>query len=279
MITPFDPAGGVSVDRAVELAVRLVDGGCDGLVVNGTTGEAPTVSAREKSDLVRHVVKAVGNRAVIMAGVGTYDTEESVRLARQAEQDGAQGLLVVTPYYSRPAQEGLVAHFTAVADATGLPVALYDIPGRSAISLDFATYARLATHPRIVAVKDARGDLQFASEVMAATGLAYYSGDDALNLPWLSVGAVGVISVVGHVVPGRLRDLIRAYESGDVARARGIHAELLPLYRAAGRIGGVAFSKAALKLTGVDVGQPRLPQVAADAVQIGELADVLKKCL
>ncbi|GAA0268427.1 4-hydroxy-tetrahydrodipicolinate synthase [Streptomyces polychromogenes] len=277
MITPFEADGRLATDRAVALAERLLDGGCDGLVLCGTTGESPTMSAGEKSELVREVVQAVGHRAVIMVGVGTYDTEESVRLARQAERDGAHGLLVVTPYYSRPAQDGLVAHFTAVADASGLPVCLYDIPGRSVISIDFSTYVRLAEHPRIVAVKDARGDLQFASEVMAATGLAYYSGDDPLNLAWMSIGAVGFISVAGHVVPGRLRDLIRAYEDGDVFGARRIHEELLPLYRSVCQVGGVAWSKAALRITGFEAGNPRLPHVPADAVLTSEIAHVLKQ--
>ena len=202
MVTPFSADGKLDLDTGVSLAAHLVDKGCDLLVVSGTTGESPTTTPQEKSDLLRAVVDAVGTRATILGGAGTYDTAESIELARQAEQAGAHGLLVVTPYYSRPPQEGLIAHFTAIADATDLPVTLYDIPPRSVVPIETDTLRRLAEHPRIVAVKDAKGDLNAGAELIATTGLAFYSGDDPLNLPWLSVGAVGFISVIGHLVPG-----------------------------------------------------------------------------
>src|SRR3712207_5514014 len=217
--TLFRSDGRLDLARAEELAAHLVDLGCDGLAVNGTTGEGPTTSDAEKAEVVRAVVGAVGDRATVVAGVGTYDTAHSVHLARDAEKAGAEGLLVVTPYYSRPPQSGLLLHFTAVADATGLPVMLYDIPPRSVIPIEADTLRRLAEHPRIVAVKEARGDLKVGAEVIATTGLAYYSGDDPANLPWLSVGAVGFVSVIGHVVADRLRELVDAYEAGDVRRA------------------------------------------------------------
>ncbi|MPZ00678.1 MAG: 4-hydroxy-tetrahydrodipicolinate synthase, partial [Actinophytocola sp.] len=191
MVTPFTSDGAIDLDRAQELAEHLIDLGNDGLVVNGTTGESPTTTDKEKTDLVRAVMEAVGSRATVVAGAGTYDTAHSLEQARNAEKAGAHGILVVTPYYSRPTQAGLHAHFTAVANETDLPVMLYDIPPRSVVPIEVDTLRRLAEHPQILAVKDAKGDLLSGSEVIANTDLAYYSGDDALNLPWLSVGATG----------------------------------------------------------------------------------------
>jgi 4-hydroxy-tetrahydrodipicolinate synthase len=272
MVTPFDADGALDLKRAQELAEHLVELGNDGLVVNGTTGECPTTTDAEKADLVRAVVEAVGDRATVVSGAGTYDTAHSVSLVKEAEAAGAHGVLVVTPYYSRPSQAGLYAHFTTVADATELPVMLYDIPPRSIVPIEVDTLLRLAEHPRIVAVKDAKGDLLAGSEVIANTQLAYYSGDDGLNLPWLSVGAVGAVSVVGHVVAGRIRAMLDAYEDGDPSTARTNHRGMLPVYRAFSRVGGVAFSKAALRLRGFDVGDPRLPIVAATEEQLHAIA-------
>jgi 4-hydroxy-tetrahydrodipicolinate synthase len=260
MVTPFDADGRLDLARAEALADHLVELGNDGLVVNGTTGEGPTTSDAEKAELVRAVVGAVGHRATVVAGAGTYDTAHSVHLARQAEEAGAHGLLVVTPYYSRPPQSGLLLHFTAVADAADLPVMLYDIPPRSVVPIEIDTLRRLAEHPRIRAVKDARGDLRVGAEVIATTPLAYYSGDDPVNLPWLAIGAVGFVSVIGHVVADRLRRMLDAFEAGDNATARELHAATMPLCHAMGAAGGgVLFSKAALRLRGLDVGDPRLP--------------------
>jgi 4-hydroxy-tetrahydrodipicolinate synthase len=259
MVTPFTASGVLDLDAAQALATHLVAQGCDGLVLSGTTGESPTTSDTEKAELIRAVVDAVGDRATIVAGAGTYDTAHSVHLARDAEKAGAHGVLLVTPYYSRPPQHGLVAHFTTVADAVGLPVMLYDIPPRTMVPIEVETLCRLAEHPRIVAVKDAKADLRAGVEVMSRTGLAYYCGDDALNLPWLSVGAVGLVSVIGHVVADRLRRMADAYESGDVRTAREINAGLLPVLRPFNRLGGVIFSKAALGLCGLAAGEPRLP--------------------
>jgi 4-hydroxy-tetrahydrodipicolinate synthase len=272
MVSPFDTSGKLDLDAAQQLAAHLVDLGNDGLVVNGTTGESPTTSDAEKAELVRVVADAVGDRATVVAAAGSYDTQHSVHLAREAEQAGAHGLLVVTPYYSRPPQAGLLAHFTAVADATELPVMLYDIPPRSIVPIEVDTLRRLAEHPRIRAVKDAKGDLFAGSEVIASTDLAYYSGDDALNLPWLAVGGVGFVSVIGHVVAGRLRRMLDTYENGDVSTARTVHRGLLPVLRAQGRVGGVIFAKAALRLRGQDAGEPRLPLPAATDEQIAAIA-------
>ena len=277
MVSPFDASGKLDLDGAQRLASHLVDLGNDGIVLNGTTGESPTTTDNEKAELVRVVVDAIGDRATVVASVGTYDTAHSVHLAREAEQAGAHGLLVVTPYYSRPPQAGLLAHFTAIADASGLPNMLYDIPPRSVVPIEVDTLRRLAEHPRIQAVKDAKGDLLAGSEVIASTDLAYYSGDDALNLPWLAVGGVGFVSVIGHVVAGRLRRMLETYESGDVSTARTVHRGLLPVLRAQGRVGGVIFTKAALRLRGQEAGDPRLPlppatpeQVAAIAADLGD---------
>ncbi|MFE3105459.1 4-hydroxy-tetrahydrodipicolinate synthase [Nocardia tengchongensis] len=272
MVTPFTAEGKLDVDAGVALAARLIDGGVDLLAISGTTGESPTTTESEKFDLLRAVVDAVGDRATVIAGAGTYDTAHSIELARNAQRAGAHGLLVVTPYYSRPSQEGLLAHFTAIADSSDLPVTLYDIPPRSVVAIATDTIRRLAEHPNIVAVKDAKGDLGAGAELIAETGLAFYSGDDVLNLPWLSVGATGFISVIGHLVPDRLRALIDAYQAGDVQRAREINVSMAPLNRAMSRLGGVAMTKGALRLLGVETGEPRLPQLMPTGDQLDELA-------
>jgi 4-hydroxy-tetrahydrodipicolinate synthase len=272
MVTPFKPDGSLNTNAAARLATQLVDAGCDGLVLSGTTGESPTTTDDEKIALLRAVLDAVGHRARIIAGAGTYDTAHSVHLAKACAAEGAHGLLVVTPYYSRPSQSGLLAHFTAVADATDLPVILYDIPPRSVVPIEWDTVRTLASHPNIVAIKDAKGDLHGGGQIIAETGLAYYSGDDALNLPWLAVGAVGFISVWGHFAAGQLRDMLSAFASGDVATARKISVTLGPLNAAQSRLGGVTLSKAGLRLLGFDAGDPRLPQVPATNEQIEALA-------
>ncbi|CAL9381607.1 4-hydroxy-tetrahydrodipicolinate synthase [Streptomyces sp. enrichment culture] len=261
MVTPFTPDGSLDLDGAQRLAAHLVDAGNDGLIVNGTTGESPTTSDAEKAQLVRAVVEAVGDRAHVVAGAGTNDTRHSLVLARAAQEAGAHGILAVTPYYNKPPQEGLVQHFTAIADATELPVMLYDIPGRSGVPINTETMVRLAEHPRIVANKDAKGDLGRASWAIATTGLAWYSGDDMLNLPLLSVGAVGFVSVVGHVVTPELRSLVNAYTGGDVAKATEIHQKLLPVFTGMFRTQGVITSKAALGFQGLPGGPLRLPMV------------------
>ncbi|WP_062206133.1 4-hydroxy-tetrahydrodipicolinate synthase [Streptomyces sp. NBRC 109706] len=271
MVSPFTGDGSLDLDGAQRLAVHLVDAGNDGLIVNGTTGESPTTSDEEKSALVRAVVEAVGDRAHVVAGVGTNDTRHSVELARAAAQAGAHGLLTVTPYYNKPPQEGLYQHFTAVADATELPVMLYDIPGRSGVPIDTETMVRLAEHPRIVANKDAKGDLGRASWAIATTGLAWYSGDDMLNLPLLSVGAVGLVSVVGHVVTPELRALVEAYTGGDVAKATEIHQRLLPVFTGMFRTQGVITSKAALTLLELPGGPLRLPLVGLTTQETEQL--------
>lgn len=271
MVTPFTPDGALDLDKAAELADHLVSKGCDGLIVSGTTGEPPTTTVPEKLELLRVVLDAVGDRARITQGAGSYDTAESVRFSVEAEKVGAHGLLVVTPYYSKPPQAGLLAHFRTIADSTDLPVLLYDIPPRSVVPIANETMLALAEHPRIKAVKDAKGDLHSAAGIIASTDLEYLSGEDALNLPWLSVGATGFVSVIGHLVADRLREMQIAFDKGDVRTAREINTSMLPLVNAMGRLGGVTMVKASLQLLGLDVGAPRLPQVPAGGPQIEAL--------
>lgn len=276
MITPMTPAGEVDCDGAATLAAHLVDdGGNDGLVVSGTTGEAPTTTDAEKEQLLRAVLGAVGDRATVVAGAGVNDTAHTVELARTAERAGAHGLLVVTPYYNKPPQSGVEKHFTTVADATDLPILMYDIPGRTGIPLATETLMCLAEHPRIQGVKDAKGDIGAASWVMTHTDLAYYSGEDMYNLPLLSVGGVGFVSVVGHVAGRELREMLRAYTSGDVQRALQIHQRLLPLYIGMFRTQGAILAKAALSLFGLPAGPMRLPLVDASPQQLGQLREDL----
>ena len=276
MVTPFSADGSLDTTAAAQLANHLVDAGCDGLVVSGTTGESPTTTDDEKLELLRVVLEAVGDRARVVAGAGSYDTARSVGLAKACAAQGAHGLLVVTPYYSKPPQTGLIAHFTAVADATELPVLLYDIPGRSVVPIEPDTIRTLAKHPNIVGVKDAKADLHSGGQIMAETGLAYYSGDDALNLPWLAMGATGFISVIAHLAAAQLRELLSAFGSGDIATARKINVTVAPLCNAMSRLGGVTLSKAGLRLQGIDVGDPRLPQMPATPEQIDALAADLR---
>ncbi len=254
MVTPMTSDGSVDYAGAARLADYLVTQmRNDGLVLSGTTGESPTTSDGEKDRLLRTVVEAVGGRATVVAGIGN-------------------GLLVVTPYYNKPPQHGLVAHFTAVADVTGLPVMLYDIPGRTGVPIATASLLQLAQHPQIVAVKDAKGDMTAGSIVMTATDLAFYSGDDLMNLPWLSVGASGFVSVVGHVVGDRLAEMTEAYLSGDVDAALRHHRELMPVYTGImTRTQGVIATKAALALLGLPGGPVRMPLADATPAEVEKL--------
>jgi 4-hydroxy-tetrahydrodipicolinate synthase len=276
MVTPFDVTGSLDLDKAAQLATHLVDEqGNDGLVISGTTGESPTTTDAEKADLLAAVVDAVGDRAYVVAGVGTFDTVHTVHLAQQAEKAGAHGLLVVTPYYSRPPQAGVIAHFRAVADATDLPAVLYDIPHRTGTPLAPETLAELAEHERIVGVKDAKGDLVSSSKVIAETGLAYYSGDDGNTLPLLSVGAVGVIGTSTHFSGTGTKAMIDAYVRGDVAEALRLHRQLLPIYTGIFRTQGTILVKAGLRLRGLDVGPVRLPLVDATDHELSHLSEDL----
>ncbi len=272
MVSPFRADGSLDLDGAQRLATHLVDElAHDGLVINGTTGESATKTDEEDIAVLAAVLEAVGDRATIIAGVGTNDTAHSVEAARAAAQAGAHGVMAVTPYYNRPPQEGLVRHFTAIADATDLPMITYDIPKRTGTAIELDTLKRLADHPRIVANKDAKGDLDFAQWGIRETGLAWYSGDDILNLPLLSVGAAGMISVVGHLVGDRLKAMAEALWAGRTADATEINAALLPVYTGCFRTQGVILTKAALDMQGLPAGPVRLPLVDATDAQREQL--------
>jgi 4-hydroxy-tetrahydrodipicolinate synthase len=261
MVTPFRSDLSLDLDAVQQLATYLVDQGNDGLVVNGTTGESPTTTDHEQELVVRAVVDAVGDRAMVVAGASSNDTVHAIERARLAAKAGAHALLVVSPYYNRPPQEGVLTHLTMVADSTELPVMLYDIPGRTGVAIDVETMVRAAEHEKIVAVKDAKADLEASSWVMARTDLAWYSGDDVLTLPILSIGGVGVVSVAAHLVARRIGEMIAAYESGDVFTATRLHLGLLPVYTGLFRTQGLMTTKAALSQLGVIGGAVRPPLV------------------
>jgi len=276
MVTPFAGDGSLDLAAAAGLASYLVDElGNDGLVISGTTGESPTTSDAEKADLLRVVLDAVGDRAQILAGVGTFDTEHTLELAATAAKLGASGLLVVTPYYSKPPQPGILEHFRRVADATDVPVMLYDIPGRAGVAIATDTILRLAEHPRIVAVKDAKGDLAASSRVIAESELAYYSGDDAMTLPLLSIGAVGVVGTSTHFSAPGTKQLIEAYLAGDNATALHLHQQLLPIYTGIFATQGCILVKAGLELQGRGVGGLRSPLIEATGAEIEGLRSAL----
>jgi 4-hydroxy-tetrahydrodipicolinate synthase len=276
MITPMTSDGAVDYDGTAALAAYLVDDmRCDGLVVSGTTGEAPTTTDAEKKRLIEVVREAVGDRADVIAGVGTNITAHTVELARQAADAGADGLLVVTPYYSKPAQDALAAHFTAVADATGLPLIIYDIPSRTGTAVATDTLVRLAEHPRIVAVKDAKGDLAATSWVLSRSDLAYYSGDDPMNLPLWSVGGVGAISVTAHVVGDRIREMLEAFAAGRNAEAARLHRSMLPVNVGLFRNQAAVLTKAAMDALGLPGGGVRGPLLPANEAERRQLREDL----
>lgn len=279
MVTPFRTDGSLDLEAATKLATWLVHEGNDGLVINGTTGEAPTTSDEEKTELLRAVRSAVGDRCRIVAGVGTNNTAHTLELAQQAVKAGADGLLVVTPYYNKPPQEGLIAHFTAVADATGLPCILYDIPGRSGVPITVDTMLRLAEHPRIVAVKDAKADFWAANQVMRATDLAWYSGNDGDTLLHLVQGGVGLIGVTSHVASRQYARMVAAVDAGDLATARQIHRDLVPAVDAVMNITqGAMMSKAALvELGALGHATVRLPLIDVTPEQRDRLRAGLKE--
>lgn len=280
MITPFKADGAIDHAEAAKLAKHLVDElGHDGLVINGTTGEAPTTSDEEKRDLVAAVVEAVGDRASIVAGVGTFDTRHTIHLAEQAAAAGADGLLVVTPYYSRPPVDALEAHFTAVADATDLPLMLYDIPHRAGIPIPEESLIRLADHPRIAAVKDAKGDISSTSVVLARSTLTYYAGDDAYLLPLLAVGGVGVVGTSTHFTGGLTRQIIDHFVAGDVEAARQANAQALPVFRGVFATQGTMMVKAALNRRGFSVGACRPPMGTVPEEILERFLKLLEQCL
>jgi 4-hydroxy-tetrahydrodipicolinate synthase len=276
MVTPFKDDLSIDWQGLEKLAVHLVDSGHDGIVLNGTTGEAPTTSDDEKVEIIKVVRKAVSGRAKVIAGAGNNETSHSIEQAKMAANAGADGLLVVTPYYNKPPQAGIEAHFRAMAGATDVPVMLYDIPGRTGVQIEPDTIVKLAEHPNIVALKDAKGDVASTSWVIKRSGIPVYSGDDILNLPLLSVGAVGFVSVCGHTVGSDLREMLDAWFAGNSARALEIHQKLLPVYTGTFRTQGAILTKAALAMMGLPGGKVRLPLVDATTAQVTQLREDLR---
>ncbi|WP_277452062.1 4-hydroxy-tetrahydrodipicolinate synthase [Janibacter sp. DB-40] len=273
MVTPMTPDGALDTKGIAALVEHLVETGHDGVVVNGTTGESPTLTAGESITTVREVKAAAGDRLRVTAGVGSNNTAHAIQMAAEATEAGADGLLVVSPYYNKPTQPGLLAHTRAIADAAVLPIMLYDIPGRTATPFATDTLIELSQHPRILAVKDAKGDLWAASQVMAATDLLWYSGADEMNLALLAQGAHGVVSVVGHVAGRHYREMVDAVDAGDLTTARAVHHRLIPVVNALmGTSQGAIMAKAALVELGViDNATVRLPYVEGPEEHLGIL--------
>jgi 4-hydroxy-tetrahydrodipicolinate synthase len=272
MVTPFDKDGAIDWDGVAKLAQHLVDTGHDGIAVNGTTGEAPTTKSSEKLEIIKVVKSVVGSKVKVLSGAGDNETSYTVEQAKRSQDAGADGILIVTPYYNKPPQAGIEAHFRAVAAATDLPIMMYDIPGRTGVEIESDTIVKLfETVDNIVALKDAKGNIAATSWVIKRCGIPVYSGDDILNLPFLSVGAVGFISVCGHTVGRELKDMLNAWFAGDSARALEIHQQLLPVFTGTFRTQGAILTKAAMNLMGLPGGTTRLPLVDATPAQIEQL--------
>ena len=272
MVTPFDKDGAIDWDGVAKLAQHLVDTGHDGIAVNGTTGEAPTTKSSEKLEIIKVVKSVVGEKITVLSGAGDNETSYTVEQAKRSEDAGADGLLVVTPYYNKPPQAGIEAHFRAVAAATNLPIMMYDIPGRTGVEIESDTIVKLFdTVENIVALKDAKGNIAATSWVIKRCGVPVYSGDDILNLPFLSVGAVGFVSVCGHTVGKQLKAMLDAWFAGNAPRALEIHQELLPVFTGTFRTQGAILTKAAMSLMGLPGGTTRLPLVDATEAQIAQL--------
>jgi 4-hydroxy-tetrahydrodipicolinate synthase len=275
MVTPFAKDGSIDWDGVATLATHLADHGHDAIAVNGTTGEAPTTKSSEKLEIIKVVKSAVGSRVKVLSGAGDNETSYTVEQAKRSADAGADGLLIVTPYYNKPPQAGIEAHFKAVASSTDLPIMMYDIPGRTGVEIESDTIVRLFELPNIVALKDAKGNLAATSDVIARCGIPVYSGDDILNLPFLSIGAVGFVSVCGHTVGSELKEMLEAWFAGDTARALEIHQKLIPVFKGTFKTQGAILTKAAMNLMGLPGGTTRLPLVDATPAQIATLREDL----
>lgn len=277
MVTPFHEDGSVNYEGAAELARHLVANGSDGLVVAGSTGEAATMTAEEKLKLFEVVLEAVGDRATVIAGTGSNDTMASVRFTQAAEKVGVHGALVVGPYYNKPTQEGFYQHFKTIAEATSLPIMLYNVPGRTASNIAPETVARLAEIPNIVAIKEASGNVEQATEIIRVTPADFkvYSGDDALTLPLLAVGGEGIVSVAGHVVGNQIQAMIQAFLAGDIKKAQEINLSILPVFKAMFIVTNPIPVKTSVGLLGLPAGPLRLPLTAADDAVVAKLKEVL----
>lgn len=279
MVTPMRQDGAVDFDKAAKLAEYLVHHGSDGVVVCGTTGESPTLDADEKVGLFEAVMQAVGDRAKVIAGTGTYDTRESIELTRRAEGVGVHGVMLVVPYYNRPPQEGLYRHFRAIAEATRLPVMLYNVPSRTGRNLEVETVARLALLPNVVAIKEAAGDMEQVTQLRRSTpeSFAIYSGEDSLTLPMLSLGAVGVVSVASHVVGDDIKAMIRAFKEGRTAEATELHQKLMSVFKAMFVTTNPIPVKWAMSLLGMDMGPFRLPLVEPTPAEKERIQQTLER--
>jgi 4-hydroxy-tetrahydrodipicolinate synthase len=275
MVTPFAKDGSIDWDGVATLANHLADHGHDAIAVNGTTGEAPTTKSSEKLEIIKVVKSTVGSRVKVLSGAGDNETSYTVEQAKRSADAGADGLLIVTPYYNKPPQAGIEAHFKAVASATDLPIMMYDIPGRTGVEIESDTIVRLFDLPNVVALKDAKGNLAATSDVIARCGIPVYSGDDILNLPFLSIGAVGFVSVCGHTVGSELKEMLNAWFAGDTARALEIHQKLIPVFKGTFKTQGAILTKAAMNLMGLPGGTTRLPLVDATPAQIATLREDL----
>ena len=275
MITPFAKDGSIDWNGVATLANHLADHGHDAIAVNGTTGEAPTTKSSEKLEIIKVVKSTVGSRVKVLSGAGDNETSYTVEQAKRSADAGADGLLIVTPYYNKPPQAGIEAHFKAVASSTDLPIMMYDIPGRTGVEIESDTIVRLFDIPNIVALKDAKGNLAATSDVIARCGIPVYSGDDILNLPFLSIGAVGFVSVCGHTVGSELKEMLDSWFAGDTARALEIHQKLIPVFKGTFKTQGAILTKAAMNLMGLPGGTTRLPLVDATPAQIATLREDL----
>lgn len=272
MVTPFKSDGEIDWDGVAKLAQHLVDTGHDGIAVNGTTGEAPTTKSSEKLEIIKIVKSVVGSKVKVLSGAGDNETSYTVEQAKRSQEAGADGILIVTPYYNKPPQAGIEAHFRAVADAVDLPIMMYDIPGRTGVEIESDTIVKLfESVENIVALKDAKGNVAATSWVIKRSGIPVYSGDDILNLPFLSIGAVGFVSVCGHTVGRQLKEMLDAWFAGNAPRALEIHQQLLPVYTGTFRTQGAILTKAAMTLMGLPGGTTRLPLVDATPAQIEQL--------
>lgn len=277
MVTPFDQNGEIDFNATERLVNYLIENGTDGLVVVGTTGESPTLSTEEKVELFKFVVNIVNGRVPVIAGTGSNNTRASIKLTKQAEQAGVDGLLLVVPYYNKPSQEGLYQHFNAIAESTSLPIMLYNIPGRSSVNMSVETVARLSKVKNIVAIKEASGDLEAMARIISQTpdDFTLYSGDDGLALPVLAIGGAGIVSVSSHIIGQEMQEMIRSFTTGDVSRAASLHRRLLPVMKALFAWPSPSPVKAALNMKGVNVGGVRLPLVPLNNEQKNALQEIL----
>lgn len=277
MATPFDNKGNIDFAKTTKLVNYLLENGTDSLVVAGTTGESPTLTTEEKIALFRHVVSVVNGRVPVIAGTGSNNTRASIELTKKAEEIGVDAVMLVAPYYNKPNQEGLYQHFKAIAESTSLPVMLYNIPGRSVVNISVDTIVRLAEIPNIVAVKDASGNLDAMTEIIARTkdDFLLYSGDDGITLPVLAIGGAGVVSVASHIIGNEMQQMIAAFEAGELAKAAKLHQKLLPIMKGLFAAPSPVPVKTALQLKGLDVGSVRLPLVPLTEQERIELMNLL----